>query len=206
MKGDLNLLQKKESKVSPHVLFLGSVLVISLISVIGYFFVYIPNDERSKAIANLNNKKAQLASYTGINEEYDAVLGKIKILKGQFSVIESLGSMNVKLTERIAHIGQGIPVNIIIDSISYTSGVMDIAGVADDMETISQFMVNLRKMDHVIGVQLSHAIQEEEEQSKEDAESNEIVNKYRFKLTVIYTFFTTDDIQDNDQPEEGGGE
>ena len=204
MKGDLNFLPKKESKVSPRVLFLGSFLVILLLLVVGYFVVYIPNDEKSKAIANLNNKKAQLDSYNGIDEEYEAVLRIKEILIEQISVIEDLGSKNIKLTERITHIGQGIPVNIIIDSISYADGVMDMAGEADDMETISQFMVNLRKMDNVIGVQLSHAIQEKEVQSEKDADSKKPI-KYKFMLTVIYTSNTTDDIQDNDQPEEGGG-
>lgn len=191
MKGDMNLLPKKEAGMSLHVLFFRSIISLVVLSVVGYYFVFLPNEEFFMVSKEIKDKQSEMASFAGIGEEYERLSNEITELKRRTLVIEELSNKNVKLTEKIDQIGNGMPVDISLEKISYENEVMKAVGISPDMELIAQFMVNLRKMDRVIGVELS-SVGYDEENLVSDANNEEDLNidtieQYKFELSIYYT-------------------
>jgi len=140
-------------------------------------------------------------------DEKQAELNKEKEeLRKLIVAIDELKIKNVKLTNRIADIGKIIPVDVMLNTMSYNNGVMNITGTSPDMINISQFMVNLRNMDYVLDV--SHSTSSFDNQSsyaEDDEDDIEDKRSYKFNLTVVYMLDQSEEIvPDTIQEEEGG--
>lgn len=205
MKGDLNLVPKKESIISKKAFII--ILLASLISLsaIGYFLVYLPNVENEEITREVRAKQTELEIYNGLEEEYSQLLLEITELNVKSLIMEDLKNRNIEFTKRLDDIGKGIPVDIIIQKISYTDGAMEILGNTPDYEKVAQFMINLKQMPNVTGVVLSGVDSIESPIQTEDGEDDS--NQYVFDLTVYYKMNESLlDIDEPNMPIEEGGE
>lgn len=213
MKADLNLIPKKEAVISKQTIFIGVLLAAVIFLVVGYFFVYIPEAEKKSILNEMKDKQTEIDSYDGLDEQDAQLTKEITALKKLINAIDELKIKNIKITDRIADIGEIIPVEVMIDSISYSDGFMNITGTAPDMIQVAQFMVNLRKMDYVLNVSSSGLnyvennttlLGVEDEEDNEENEDNEDKSKYKFNLAVVYMPDQREIL--DPATEEGGGE
>ena len=206
MKADLNLIPKKEALISKNAIIIGALLTVIIVLVVGYFFVYIPKNEKDSILREIKNKKTEISSYDGLDEKQAELNKEKEELRKLIVAIDELKIKNVKLTNRIADIGKIIPVDVMLNTISYNNGVMNITGTSPDMINISRFMVNLRNMDYVLDV--SHSTSSFDNQSsyaEDDEDDIEDKRSYKFDLTVVYMLDQSEEIvPDTIQEEEGG--
>jgi Tfp pilus assembly protein PilN len=206
MKADLNLIPKKEALISKKAIIIGALLTVIILLVVGYFFVYIPKNEKDSILREIKNKKTEISSYDGLDEKQAELNKEKEELRKLIVAIDELKIKNVKLTNRIADIGKIIPVDVMLNTMSYNNGVMNITGTSPDMIKISQFMVNLRNMDYVLDV--SHSTSSFDNQSsyaEDDEDDIEDKRSYKFNLTVVYMLDQSEEIvPDTIQEEEGG--
>lgn len=215
MKADLNLIPKKEAIISKQTILIGALVAAFIFLVGGYFLVYIPKAEKDGILKEIKNKQIEIDSYAGLDEQHAQLSNEIAELKKLINAINELKIKNIKITDRIADIGEIIPVEIMLDNISYSNGLMNITGASPDMIQVAQFMVNLRKMDYVLEVSNSSLKYDDQGNSTVDSEdpedSEDIDDKsgYKFNLSVVYMLDQgeildpdTEDIQNG----EGGGE
>ncbi len=206
MKADLNLIPKKEALISKKAIIIGALLTVIIVLVVGYFFVYIPKNEKDSILREIKNKKTEISSYDGLDEKQAELNKEKEELRKLIVAIDELKIKNVKLTNRIADIGKIIPVDVMLNTMSYNNGVMNITGTSPDMIKISQFMVNLRNMDYVLDV--SHSTSSFDNQSsyaEDDEDDIEDKRSYKFDLTVVYMLDQSEEIvPDTIQEEEGG--
>jgi len=206
MKADLNLIPKKEALISKKAIIIGALLTVIIVLVVGYFFVYIPKNEKDSILREIKNKKTEISSYDGLDEKQAELNKEKEELRKLIVAIDELKIKNVKLTNRIADIGKIIPVDVMLNTMSYNNGVMNITGTSPDMINISQFMVNLRNMDYVLDV--SHSTSSFDNQSsyaEDDEDDIEDKRSYKFNLTVVYMLDQSEEIvPDTIQEEEGG--
>ncbi|MDI9509416.1 MAG: PilN domain-containing protein [Bacillota bacterium] len=206
MKADLNLIPKKEALISKKAIIIGALLTVIIVLVVGYFFVYIPKNEKDSILREIKNKKTEISSYDGLDEKQAELNKEKEELRKLIVAIDELKIKNVKLTNRIADIGKIIPVDVMLNTMSYNNGVMNITGTSPDMINISRFMVNLRNMDYVLDV--SHSTSSFDNQSsyaEDDEDDIEDKRSYKFNLTVVYMLDQSEEIvPDTIQEEEGG--
>ena len=206
MKADLNLIPKKEALISKKAIIIGALLTVVIVLVVGYFFVYIPKNEKDSILREIKNKKTEISSYDGLDEKQAELNKEKEELRKLIVAIDELKIKNVKLTNRIADIGKIIPVDVMLNTMSYNNGVMNITGTSPDMINISRFMVNLRNMDYVLDV--SHSTSSFDNQSsyaEDDEDDIEDKRSYKFNLTVVYMLDQSEEIvPDTIQEEEGG--
>lgn len=206
MKADLNLIPKKEALISKKAIIIGALLTVIIVLVVGYFFVYIPKNEKDSILREIKNKKTEISSYDGLDEKQAELNKEKEELRKLIVAIDELKIKNVKLTNRIADIGKIIPVDVMLNTISYNNGVMNITGTSPDMINVAQFMVNLRNMDYVLDV--SHSTSSFDNQSsyaEDDEDDIEDKRSYKFNLTVVYMLDQSEEIvPDTIQEEEGG--
>ncbi len=206
MKADLNLIPKKEALISKKAIIIGALLTVIIVLVVGYFFVYIPKNEKDSILREIKNKKTEISSYDGLDEKQAELNKEKEELRKLIVAIDELKIKNVKLTNRIADIGKIIPVDVMLNTMSYNNGVMNITGTSPDMINVAQFMVNLRNMDYVLDV--SHSTLSFDNQSsyaEDDEDDIEDKRSYKFNLTVVYMLDQSEEIvPDTIQEEEGG--
>ena len=206
MKADLNLIPKKEALISKKAIIIGALLTVVIVLVVGYFFVYIPKNEKDSILREIKNKKTEISSYDGLDEKQAELNKEKEELRKLIVAIDELKIKNVKLTNRIADIGKIIPVDVMLNTMSYNNGVMNITGTSPDMINVAQFMVNLRNMDYVLDV--SHSTLSFDNQSsyaEDDEDDIEDKRSYKFNLTVVYMLDQSEEIvPDTIQEEEGG--
>ena len=206
MKADLNLIPKKEALISKNAIIIGALLTVIILLVVGYFFVYIPKNEKDSILREIKNKKTEISSYDGLDEKQAELNKEKEELRKLIVAIDELKIKNVKLTNRIADIGKIIPVDVMLNTMSYNNGVMNITGTSPDMINVARFMVNLRNMDYVLDV--SHSTLSFDNQSsyaEDDEDDIEDKRSYKFNLTVVYMLDQSEEIvPDTIQEEEGG--
>lgn len=206
MKADLNLIPKKEALISKKAIIIGALLTVIIVLVVGYFFVYIPKNEKDSILREIKNKKTEISSYDGLDEKQAELNKEKEELRKLIVAIDELKIKNVKLTNRIADIGKIIPVDVMLNTMSYNNGVMNITGTSPDMINVARFMVNLRNMDYVLDV--SHSTLSFDNQSsyaEDDEDDIEDKRSYKFNLTVVYMLDQSEEIvPDTIQEEEGG--
>ena len=206
MKADLNLIPKKEALISKKAIIIGALLTVIIVLVVGYFFVYIPKNEKDSILREIKNKKTEISSYDGLDEKQAELNKEKEELRKLIVAIDELKIKNVKLTNRIADIGKIIPVDVMLNTMSYNNGVMNITGTSPDMINVARFMVNLRNMDYVLDV--SHSTSSFDNQSsyaEDDEDDIEDKRSYKFDLTVVYMLDQSEEIvPDTIQEEEGG--
>ncbi len=170
MKADLNLLPKKQSNISAKNLVILSVISIIVLGLVGYFFVYIPNEEKNRISKEIEEKQEELAKYEGLDEELAQLNIEIADLKGMLEAVGGITSEYVKMTEKLEAIEEAMPVDIILNKFSYSENIINITGQGpDDKDAythIARFMVNLRNIEDVEKVSLSSVNYDEKEEQE----------------------------------------
>ena len=161
MRADINLLPKKESSISTKNVAIISIISIVVLTLVGYFFVFLPNTEKKAIAREIEKKEEELTQYEGLDEEFIILQTEIKDLKDMLDAVDGITSNYVKITDKLEEIEDAIPVDIVLSSFSYGQELISISGKTPDYKKVAQFMVNLRKMEDVQSVNLHSIIHEE---------------------------------------------
>ena len=79
MRADINLLPKKESSISTKNVAIISIISIVVLTLVGYFFVFLPNTEKKAIAREIEKKEEELTQYEGLDEEFIILQTEIKI-------------------------------------------------------------------------------------------------------------------------------
>lgn len=209
MKGDLNLLPIRKSAISKQLLATIIALLIIVVGLVGYFFVFIPNNEKADVMKDIDNKEKSLDEYIGLDDEFNALIAERTSLNGLVASMDVVGNAKVLLSKVFVDIDNAVPVGVLLGSMEYTSNRMTFGGRTRGLVRISQFLVKLRQMDDVIAVKLhdvKYVDPDDLHETPEEKEEKVIINEqgievteeenyeyenmpyYDFEITVIYNF------------------
>ncbi len=209
MKGDLNLLPIRKSAISKQLLATIIALLIIVVGLVGYFFVFIPNNEKADVMKDIDNKEKSLDEYIGLDDEFNALIAERTSLNGLVASMDVVGNAKVLLSKVFVDIDNAVPVGVLLGSMEYTSNRMSFGGRTRGLVRISQFLVKLRQMDDVIAVKLhdvKYVDPDDLHETPEEKEEKVIINEqgievteeenyeyenmpyYDFEITVIYNF------------------
>lgn len=180
MRGDINLLPKKRSGDITKIAS-GFILgIIILLAVVAVVFVYMPNMEKRRIKKDIEYTKSEIEKIAVTKEDYNKVLGELNILKEKNTIFKNIRSRNLAFSEILVDFESATPTSIVFDELNYSSGFLNIKGTTPSPLELSQFMVNLRRLDNVILVSLSTV--EYVEITGEDTNPG----FYTFELSVVF--------------------
>lgn len=181
MRGDINLLPKKKSGEITKLATGFIIAIFVLLGIVAVVFVYMPNMERRRIRKEIEQKKSELAEQTATKEEYNKLNEEFNFLKERNMVFNNIIDRNIAFSGILEDFELIIPTSIVLDELAYTSGFLNIKGTTPSPLELSQFMVNLRKLDKVVLVSLSTMEFEPVQNTEED--NTEL---YTFELSVLF--------------------
>ena len=189
MKGDINLLPKKKASDSNRIASGFIVVLVLVIIASGLFMFYYPNMDKIELQKQIAKKELELAKYTATEEEYKELVARLKLLEDRVEAFDNISETNLILSLVLSEIEGVIPRDINIVDLSYEAGQLDISGIttSKDPVLVSQFMVNLRRIERVIYVSLGSLRSYEE--------------GYSFDLTVSYDIELSKEASDETKEE-----
>lgn len=180
MRGDINLLPKKRSGDITKIAS-GFILgIIILLAVVAVVFVYMPNMEKRRIKKDIEYTKSEIEKIAVTNEDFKKVADELFLLVKKNAIFSNIRSENLAFSGILEDFESATPTSIVLDELSYTSGFLNIKGKTPSPLELSQFMVNLRRLDNVIIVSLS--TMEYEEGREEDTTTG----FYNFDFSVIF--------------------
>lgn len=180
MRGDINLLPKKRSGDITKIAS-GFILgIIILLAVVAVVFVYMPNIEKRRIKKDIEYTKSEIEKIAVTKEDYNKVLDELNILKEKNTIFKNIRSRNLAFSEILVDFESATPTSIVFDELNYSSGFLNIKGTTPSPLELSQFMVNLRRLDNVILVSLSTV--EYVEITGEDTNPG----FYTFELSIVF--------------------
>lgn len=153
---DINLIPKEyfDRKNRPIRLLLGMLLTIITFSLMLYFYI-LPQ----KSIKALEQ---EIKKYDDTVVEYNVLKSKLaqmekneKLIEKRLQVLDDIGTGNIKPTEVYELIKKSMPQDVLLTSFSYASTDVSLTGVADTSAGITEFYVELCKLDKFMNVSLS---------------------------------------------------
>ena len=191
MRGDINLLPKKRSGDITKIAS-GFILgIIILLAVVAVVFVYMPNMEKRRIKKDIEYTKSEIEKIAVTKEDYNKVLDELNILKEKNTIFKNIRSRNLAFSEILVDFESATPTSIVFDELNYSSGFLNIKGTTPSPLELSQFMVNLRRLDNVILVSLSTM-----EYGEEEVE--DITHEfYTFELSVFFYDGVEEDVEED---------
>jgi len=118
-------------------------------------------NQRSKLnllVNNMKSKKKELASYSGTTKKIAELKKKIESTQTKLDVIKKLEKNKTGPVLLLDEISQTVPKEKLwLQSLQEKSGILSLKGSAMDNETLSLFMKNLEKAEHIRSVDLKSA-------------------------------------------------
>lgn len=147
--------RKKENIRKQLSIYALSVLLVVLL-LAGIFL-----NQRSKLnllVNNMKSKKKELASYSGTTKKIAELKKKIESTQTKLDVIKKLEKNKTGPVLLLDEISQTVPKEKLwLQSLQEKSGILSLKGSAMDNETLSLFMKNLEKAEHIRSVDLKSA-------------------------------------------------
>ncbi|OPX38364.1 MAG: hypothetical protein B1H11_04620 [Desulfobacteraceae bacterium 4484_190.1] len=147
--------RKKENIRKQLSVYALSVLLVVLL-LAGIFL-----NQRSKLnllVNNMKSKKKELASYSGTTKKIAELKKKIESTQTKLDVIKKLEKNKTGPVLLLDEISQTVPKEKLwLQSLQEKSGILSLKGSAMDNETLSLFMKNLEKAEHIRSVDLKSA-------------------------------------------------
>ena len=182
MRGDINLLPRKSSGEKTKLATGFIVAMIILIVICTILFMYIPNMEKRSVKKEIEAKQAELAEQTATIGEYSQLNEEFIILKEKNTIFNNIIGENLAFSGILEGFEPITPTSIVLDELTYIGGILNIKGTTPSSLELSQYMVNLRKLDNVILVSLTSMELEPEESEEEDITTE----LYTFDLSVLF--------------------
>ena len=133
---------------------LSVLLVVLLLS--GLFLKQ--GSKLNSLVTDMKSKKKELASYSGTNKKIAELKKKIESTQTKLDVIKKLEKNKTGPVLLLDEISQTVPKGKLwLQSLQEKAGILSLKGSAMDNETLSLFMKNLEKADHIITVNLKSA-------------------------------------------------
>ena len=192
MRGDINLLPKKRSGDITKIAS-GFILgIIILLAVVAVVFVYMPNMEKRRIKKDIEYTKSEIEKIAVTNEDFKKVADELFLLVKKNAIFSNIRSENLAFSGILEDFESATPTSIVLDELSYTSGFLNIKGKTPSPLELSQFMVNLRRLNNVILVSLSTM----ELESVQNPEDN-TTNFYTFDLSVVFYEDVEEDLEED---------
>ena len=133
---------------------LSVLLVVLLLS--GLFLKQ--GSKLNSLVTDMKSKKKELASYSGTNKKIAELKKKIESTQTKLDVIKKLEKNKTGPVLLLDEISQTVPKGKLwLQSLQEKAGILSLKGSAMDNETLSLFMKNLEKAEHIISVDLKSA-------------------------------------------------
>ena len=147
--------RKKENIRKQVSIYALSVLLVVLL--LSGFFLRICSD-LNLLVTDMKSKKKELASYSGTNKKIAELKKKIESTQTKLDVIKKLEKNKTGPVLLLDEISQTVPKGKLwLQSLQEKAGILSLKGSAMDNETLSLFMKNLEKAEHIISVDLKSA-------------------------------------------------
>ncbi|MEG6565821.1 PilN domain-containing protein [Thermoanaerobacterium saccharolyticum] len=111
--------------------------------------MYINNLEKQKSALN-----AQLSSLKAKKDMYSTIKSKENYYSEKEKIIKDLSNKKFNMTEILNDISSNIPENVSITGMKFKGSVLEITGDSYMNKYLSDFMMNLRKLNYVDDVNL----------------------------------------------------
>ncbi|MFC1532360.1 PilN domain-containing protein [Thermodesulfobacteriota bacterium] len=168
---------RKRENIRRQITIYALVVVLS-VSVIGYYFIMLTSkvsdlkEEEKKVTAELATFKKEL-------DEIKLLDNKIKEIRTKLNVIKELEKGKTGPILLLSEIADAVPKDKLwLKSLKESKGSLSLTGTAMDNETVSLFMENLKKKEHITTVDLQSAVLRE-------------IQQYRLKVSDFAITCTT---------------
>lgn len=198
MRGDINLLPKKRSGDITKLASGFIVTIFILLAVVALVFVYMPNMEKRKVKKDIEYKESQIAEITATRDEYNRLLEELKLLREKNTIFNNIKERNLAFSGILEGFEPITPTSIVLEELTYAAGFLNIKGTTPSALELSQYMVNLRKLDNVIIVSLT-SMELETERSEEDTTPE----LYDFELSVVFYEDINEEAEEDIEEEAG---
>jgi type IV pilus assembly protein PilN len=162
----INLLLARKEKKKGGIKREFTVLILSII-VLLVAFIFIQwglNKKQEDSLAQIVQKKAEIANYKSLTTEVNKAKEEQKMLQNRLDIINSLRKDKAKAAKVLDELSIDKPEKMQLESLKKDGSRLGIEGVALDDETIVNFMTNLRKSKLFKSVDL--IVSEQVEQNK----------------------------------------
>jgi len=129
---------------------IGFVVVLCIIMAILLLpQIYIRNLESEKAVLN-----KQLNNINDKKDSYSELQNKMKYYSSKQDIIKRLSKKKIDITEILDDISSNVPDNVSMTDIKFSGNVIVITGDTYMNKYLSDFMLNMRKLDYVDDISL----------------------------------------------------
>lgn len=187
MRGDINLLPKKKSGDITKIASGFIIAIIILLAVVALVFVYIPNMEKRRIRKDIEYTESEIEKIAVTKEDYDKALEELNLLREKNAIFSNIRSANLAFSGILEDFESATPTSIVLDELTYVSGFLNIKGKTPSPLELSQFMVNLRRLDNVIMVSLSTM----------EYEEGITTGFYKFDLSVVFYEDVEEDLEED---------
>lgn len=198
MRGDINLLPKKKTGEITRLATGFVVSIFVILGIVAVVFVYMPNMERRRISKEIEHKKSELAEQTASREKYNQLLEELKILRRKNFIFTNIKDRNLAFSGVLEDFEAATPTSIVLEDLTYINGLLYIEGKTPSALELSQYMVNLRKLDNVIYVSLTSM-----ELETERSEGDTTPELYDFELSVVFYEDINEEAEEDIEEEAG---
>ena len=144
MKRDLNLLPRTNKKKISSKKIILTVLGLAIFGIIAYNAIMLPADAVSQGQAVERRLISELEQFGDYNQQYEDLLIQRDEKTFELAALEQSLDLSKNVIGIIRQLDGSRPNGIKISTILYSDLGIDIGGTSDNMDTISEFVVNLR--------------------------------------------------------------
>lgn len=177
---DINLISKSKKKASTNIIFVISLLSLFIITLLLFYGLYLPIQQKNKLINKMEEQKEQLLYLTEEEKNYIELKSKIDEISRFDEMLSLIKSSNLKITEIIKSMEENIPSDIMVNSLVLSADMLTIEGKASSYQDIAEYIIKLRKIERVVDVNFINSLKED---NKEDTNTVKI-QPYKFTIYV----------------------
>lgn len=154
---DINLIPKYKAKSaggSNTILLVITAAVVIALLLFGYYFPY---QEKLQLKNRIDRQEEALKACSDTEASFVSLQNGIEKINATDMMMDTIKSNPLRLTDMLNAIENSIPTDIIIRTMTLEAGMLTIDGTTPDYTKIAAFIVNLRKLEQVLGVTLLSA-------------------------------------------------
>jgi Tfp pilus assembly protein PilN len=185
---DINLVPKNKKNATGRSNFLIILIGLFTVVVLAVFFFLFPLQQKLSLMNQIRDRENELEAYSEVQTEYSTLVSEADQLNQILTTLASLKGSRVKMTTLMDDIEGCMPKNITMKSIKLEDGLLTIIGSASTYREISQFIVNLRKMEDVQDVTFTNATVEDDRNGTESYQGYNMEQLYDFTIYINYDY------------------
>ncbi len=172
---DINLIPYKRSGTRPARIVITALLVFTVLSYIGFYFVYDPLQEKADLQNRLDSLNRIITGYGNVATEYIEAREEYKRYTEKTSSLKAILKTEDTAMEEVKDFSDSCPEGVKIKSFNITDSSLKITCFADSYESIAAYITALEKIDYITEIKYS---------SIEYVKEHEELEGYNFSFTI----------------------